>query len=554
MSTITYTSKILSILFRVILVLFGLIIVLTKENSLNILWYVFSIIPYLFIYVKTLFKNGIYSKIRLLNDYAFIFLFVWGKELDFLSIIYISLPIINSPNHSGEKKSFLLYVFYILSLFTINNFIWSWSFLTGVVMLCLINQISSLRYQYFNNITDLNNQIDIFLEKDLEINKTYKIYKDLIKALNSMKLLIGFKPNITQIACFRLVNKRVYLENSSEFIWSYSIDENLVTKYHEGINKDNYLGHIPLTIDGKDHNNNFFIFNKSKGQVYLFLFISNEPLNNKIGLIYLKGVLFSTTNRISRVIGIENSIKLENKKMLQDFKNKYFHIQNAEKAMHFIRNRFNTLDNFIEMSKDNISGNMDSEDLNIYKTELERLERNYKMLMERVKSILNKSDKPFSATKLEKKSLNYTFNLVRDTWLDYFSEFNVIINIDFNIREKHEIKINSDGFFILIADWISNIKKYSNQEQQVVFDENNDSFIITFVNNFHFEDKSEIDILMKDFNSTERDKILQRTSHGVLIMKSILEEMNVKGLIEVEEELLKLVLTFKKEENENCYI
>ena len=220
---VKYTSKILSILFRLVLILFGIILIIIKDNTFNFYYYLLAVIPYIVIYYKTLFKEGIYSKIRLLNDFTFILFFLWDKELDCLSIIYLSLPIINSPNHSGDKKSLLLYLFYILSLFAINNFEWSWSFLVMTLFLLIINQISSLRYEYINNIAELNNQIDKFLEKDLEINKTYKIYKDLIRALNSMKLLIGFKPNISQIACFRIVNKKVYLENSSEFIWSYSI-------------------------------------------------------------------------------------------------------------------------------------------------------------------------------------------------------------------------------------------------------------------------------------------------------------------------------------------
>lgn len=80
--------------------------------------------------------------------------------------------------------------------------------------------------------------------------------------------------------------------------------------------------------------------NKTKNEEYLFVFISDTPSSNKIGILYLKKILFSITNRIARVIGLENSIKSENKKMLQDFRNKYFQIQNSEKAMHFIRNRF----------------------------------------------------------------------------------------------------------------------------------------------------------------------------------------------------------------------
>lgn len=550
MSISKYTGKLLSILFRFILIIYAAIIVLNEQNIIKTYWYFILILPYVFIYLKTLLKDKWFSKIRLLNDFLFIIAILYGKDLIFLNIIFLSLPLINAPNHSGEKRSSLLYVFYIISFFVLNKFIWSGSFVVIALSLWSINGLSNLRFQYFKNISKLNEQIEKFLETDLQINKTYKIYRGLMKSLNSINLLIGFKPNISQIVCFRISEKRIYLENSSSFVWSHKIQESYVNKLRE--NKEKYFfSSIPLEINGKELLHNFFIFNKSKKQEYLFVFISSLPITNKFGIVYLKKLLASTTNRISRVIGIENSIRDENKKMLQDFRNKYFQIQNAEKAMHFIRNRFNTLDNFIEMSKDNLIGNMDDEDLAMYKTELDRLERNYKLLMERVKAILNKSDKPFSATKLESKSIDYTFNLIREIWLDYFQEFIVEIKIDLNLTKKYSTQINSDGFYILVADWISNLKKYSHSNEKVIFDETEDAFLIIFENKYNQESRQEIEALKNDFNSKERDKILQRTSYGIMIMKSILEEMNVGGEIEIDKNALRLILTLKKEQNEN---
>lgn len=550
MSIYNITGKFLSMFFRLILITFGIFILLQERNNFKIGWYILAIVPYLTIYFKTVFSDGISSKIRLINDFAFITFILYGKEINYLTIIFLSLPIINSPNYSGEKKSSLLYLCYIASFCIVNNFTWSWPFFGATLFLWAINYISNVREGFSNNVNKLNYQIESFLEKDLEINKTYKIYKGLMDSLNSIRVIIGFKPNISQIVCFNVTESRIYLENSSDFIWSYVIDAAEVKRIRE---KRNMQSSIPLEINGQENRFNFFILNESKNQEYLFLFISKEPVNNKVGIIYLQKILTSATNRISKVIGIESALKSENRRMLSDFRNKYFHIQNAEKAMHFIRNRFNTLDNFIEMSKDNISGNMDDEDLLMYKTELERLERNYKLLMERVTSILNKSDKPFSATKLENKSINYIFNLIRDIWLDYFPEFDPIIKIDFPDAEKSIIKINPDGFYILIADWISNLQKHSNAYQKVTFDETDEFYILSFANSFPPEKRPEIESLKNDFNSTERDKILQRTSYGILIMKSILEEMNVKGIIEVTDNL-ELVLTLKKEENENSDI
>lgn len=540
-----FTTKFLSILFRLVIICYSLILLFTEDNVFHYSWYLLAIVPYSIIYYKTLFEDRLYSKLRLLNDYIFIVFFAYGKEMGLNILIFTLLPIINSPNHSGEKKSYLLYFFHLISLTIINDFSWSWSFLVSTLPLFFINGIYRIKNQYSNSLSNLNNNIEEFLETDLKINKTYKIYGGLIKSLNSVNTVFD-KPDVKQIVCFSIIENKIYLENSSEFIWSYSIDEDVVNMYVALNPVEKYLENMPITINNKALNNNFFLYKESKGHKYLFIVITHKPLH-KLTVLYLKKILSSVTNRIARVIGAENEIKLEKKNMLKDFREKYFQIQNAEKAMHFIRNRFNTLDNFIEMSKDNISGKMDAEDLQIYATELDRLERNYKILMDRATSILNKSDKPFSAINLESKSINFVFNLIRETWLDYFDYFPAVININFELTEKQSTKVNFDGLYILISDWISNVNKYSAGFNNIEFSDDDESFIITFRNTYLIDYKDQIEVLKNDFNSTGRDKILQRTSHGVLIMKSILEEMGVKGKIIVNDNELNLVLTLKKE-------
>lgn len=546
-----FTNKSLSIFFRLIIIIFGIYIINYKNNYFENYWYYLAIIPYIFIYTNTLFKDGFSSKIRLINDYLFIIFLIYGKELDLVTITFILLPVINSPNHSGNKKSVLLYILFVLSIFILNNLKFSWTFIIITIAFRIINFITDSRNKYFENISKLNKEIELFLERELELRKSYKVYNGILNVLNNIKFLKFYKPNFSKIICFKIDKSKIIMENSSIFVWSYTIDDEFI---EEVINANDLealsYSNINLQINEIDCSKNFFLVNQTKNNKYIFVFVL-EDFSNILFNTYYISILQSITARISKVIGIENSIKNENKKMLVDFRKKYFHIQNAEKAMHFIRNRFNTLDNFIEMSKDNIKGKMDSEDLKLYSTELDRLDRNYKLLMGRVKTILDKSDKPFSATKLEDKSLNLLFSSIREVWLDFFETFNVEINIDINLIDNFTIKLNSDGLYILILDWIANLKKYSEKNEIVIFNETESHYIVVFRNQFKLENKKDVIELRDDFNSTERDKILQRTSHGILIMKSILEEMCVDGNIEVYEQNIELKLSFKKEQNEN---
>lgn len=545
------TYKILSIFFRLIIVLYAISIIYIKDNYFQTYWYYLAIIPYLGIFMLTLLKEGFWSKIRLLNDFIFIDFILYDKKIEFATFVFLMLPVINSPNHSGQKKSFLLYVFFISSLIFLTRFDFYFSFLFITLILYIINLITESRNKYYSNIDALNKSIDNFLEKELELKKTFKIYSGLLKTLNSIKFLKLYKPNFTNIICLKIDNNNINIENSATFVWSLKTEDDFIELVNDKTSKEDFdedlLSNINIEINHIQENNNFCLINETKKSKYVFLFIIDSNSNTVFNLYYIN-LLKSVTSRISRVVDLENSLKTENKKMLNDFRIKYFHVQNAEKAMHFIRNRFNTLDNFIEMSKDNINGKMDSEDLKMYKTELERLERNYNILMERVKTILNKSDKPFSAAQLENKTSNYLFNTVREIWLDYFDNFNFELNWDLNKIDLYTININPDGLYILLSDWIVNQKKYSSNEQIVLFKENDDFYDVIFRNNFQKELKNEILDLKDDFNSKGRDKILLRTSHGILIMKSILEEMNLQGLIEVyENHYIELKISFKKQ-------
>lgn len=444
-------------------------------------------------------------------------------------------------------SSVWLYIFFIISLYVLNKYKFDWSFIIVTTIFITINFIIDSRSRFFNNITSLNTEIEGFFEKELEIRKSYKVYDGILEVLNKIKVLVFYRPKFTDIICFKIIDDSIILENSSTFVWSYELDKKYLTDLMRENELDSYKhSNITLNLNGTDKSRNFILINETKKNKYVFMFII-EDSSNQLFNLYYTNLLQSITARISRVLDLENSIKDENKEILKIFIEKYFHMQNAEKAMHFIRNRFNTLDNFIEMSKDNIAGKMDDEDLKMYSTELQRLERNYDLLMKRVSSILNKPEKPFSAAQLESKSPNYLFSSLRDIWLDYFNEFDYELNWNISTIDNFLIQVNQDGLYILLTDWINNLKKYSNGNELVIFNEDENFLEVIFRNKYNKKAIDEIIDLKEDFNSKDRDRILKRTSHGVIIMKSILEEMLIKGKIKTDNENIDLILLFKKE-------
>ena len=134
-------KKSLSIFFRLIVILFGISIVSSRSNYFEIYWYFIAIIPYLIIYFSTLFKDGFISKVRLLNDYLFIIFILYDKGIDYTTICFLLLPIINSPNHTGSKKSIWLYILFIISLYVLNHYQFDWSFIIVTLVFVTINFI-----------------------------------------------------------------------------------------------------------------------------------------------------------------------------------------------------------------------------------------------------------------------------------------------------------------------------------------------------------------------------------------------------------------------------
>lgn len=78
------TSKLLSVAYRLLLLILSMTIIVTADqNHFEVYWYFIVAIPYLGVYFYTVLKEGIYSIIRLLNDFIFIGFVIYGKTLSF---------------------------------------------------------------------------------------------------------------------------------------------------------------------------------------------------------------------------------------------------------------------------------------------------------------------------------------------------------------------------------------------------------------------------------------------------------------------------------------
>lgn len=121
-----HQRRIISIGFRVVLSVYAIFLLFFKTTTLQWYYYLGIFIVYLVFYSLLYTKDKYLSILRLLNDYAFITLILWKlPDFDIYSWTLLFAPILNCQNHSGEKRSILLYIIPIgIIAFILQKFTW----------------------------------------------------------------------------------------------------------------------------------------------------------------------------------------------------------------------------------------------------------------------------------------------------------------------------------------------------------------------------------------------------------------------------------------------
>ncbi len=523
--------KINSILFRLVLVGYCYLIILSQSNLFNILVYIGVTILYLFLFVK--FDKR--DKLRLLNDFLFINFVLMGKDpSQILIFTLIILPIINSINFSGTKKSIALYVYttvtYILLICYHNSeadgdFILKNLFpLASIIFLWLINGYTELRLKIRVFREELNATVDNFYLKKEEIKRPHKIYKQLINVIHKNTKKI----KIDDIICFTIHSikaDKLVITNGSSFIWSFSIkEENII----EEIRSKKSIMNVKLILDGQEKYNNLLIYSKVEDQEYIYAIISSTPLP----VYYLVIGFFNRT--LEPAFKKISNILLSEKK-LQDFRNEEInrlsersqYVNRANKTMHYIRNRLGPFSNLIKMLEnfDSITEEKKSsfKELIFKEAETSRNELNH--ITERANNMLEKSNNPFVYTKLDDISIERVFTILKRNVYSFFPNIEINVTIDPK-EEKKFVKLNEEGFELFLSDWLNNMLKYKREFVECQFTVSESALEINFSND-HRLSKQDLDKLINDLMSDDRNEIMRRTTHGLYTIKLTLEDMNI---------------------------
>lgn len=538
--------RINSVLFRIVLSCYAIFIVIIEENIFNNWLYGIVISTYFVLYIILLKK----PVLRLTNDFLFIGLILVGKNPnESYNYLLMLLPIINSINFSGDKKSPLLYVYsFILYITLICQFKQSHTELSNltnikyiipILFLWVINIYTTLRVKIRNFRESLNDVVDSFYLKKEYIKRPHKIYNEIIEAIHKHLN----KELIISLYCFTPLNgneNKLIIVNGSSFLWKYEFKNKDILKK---LREKKILVNEEILIEEQPNNLNLILYSQVEDQEYFFVFITNSNVPIYYMIIGFFRTLAPAFSKISKVLLSEKRLQEVRNEELQRLTESSLYVNRANKTMHFIRNRLSPFSNLLKMldNLETVPTEKSKAFEELLKGEKERTKIELKNIVNRANDMLEKSNNPFIYTTVVPISIQRIYTILKRIFAIYFPEIVITINITPDGIKRYS-NLNEEGFEIFLSDWINNMKKYKKSHVSSHFHLENELLSISFKND-HNNTPDEINKMIDDLTSNDRNEIMKRTTHGLFTIKSTLEDMKVPFEIKNETEQNEIIFT-----------
>lgn len=561
-------KKIISIIYRIVLVILSMYIIFKVENIFNIYIYIFITCMYVFIYFKI--NRKINGLARLILDYGYIIFILFDKELfTFPSIVLFLLPFINSPNHTSKYKniSVLFSISYLtfLVLYTSNShykqnidesiFV---DLFFCLLIISILVYLEYLRSLFIKEILEGYKKIDKIDFDKSRASNIPNIYAKIIEVLNNELLEKYYiRSKISFITCISLEKEELNILNSSRFIFDLKLDNASVQKMYQIDKNNSMLYNLKFRIDEKDFEEKNIVFNINyKNKRYYFLLFFNENFKQPNFFIraiigdYLKPLF----KKILLTISLEEHIrvtKLNNmKKILSEMK----YVSTTNKSLHTLNNQFTPIKTYFTMLNDYENNeSLDKIELNkMIKKQKITAENSFKRIISLSEYLLNKNLNPFAVKNLTNIKLKVLYMILKPIWIEEFTDGQIFFELgENNSLEEIVIHSNIDLFEILFIDIVQNMKKYSKKDTSIVyFIYQNGMISIVFKNEVNFSPK-ERKTLIKEiqlFNNGDKLQLLLKKGHGFSNIKEIITNLGIMCQINLNENIFETTIKIKEKE------
>lgn len=541
-------SKILiSLVFRLIIVLFAIYILISQSNQNFFSHYVYVIIivAYMYIYIKTLENQK--SNLRLINDFFFIGLVLLGKDLTIISnLAFVFLPFFNAPNHTQKNRNVLflsgitcITLFFLTFFNNLESFTYEYiDILVSLSIITLIIYFEQKRSFFFNKLLEVFELIDEKVTPSNKITNIHEVLKKTIDIYNNDILKNIFNSNtiLKSIICINITSY-INIRTGTLFVKKVNLDDSDIKKLK---NADNYavIENIEIKYDDETSKETIVIKIMQNRKSFYFILVFNDTKNLKnIFLRYLVTDFFLPIFKktVHRMI-YESKIRSTSRKQLSKLVNNLDYVTTTNNSLHYLRNKFGPIQTYFDLLNkyDVIENEGQKSGLNkLIERERSNAERAIIEIQNRANYILDKSNNPFEVKNLQDMKTKHVWMIVIDSWKFIFKNDNeVVTNISDEDLNQYTYSINSMLFDILITDIIINMKKYSYGSCTMnisLINETKDLLII-FKNQLDSEDKDKMAMfrkLVKHFNDDNRYEINRSSTHGFSQIKEMSHRLNM---------------------------
>ncbi len=546
---------IISIFYRIVIFIYAIIILCSNENCFEWYWYVFGFFLYWFIFIQCFRKQTILSKVRFFNDYLLLFFILYGKDLSKLdNAIFLILPIFNSYNHTGSRNFIITILLYLIPGLGIWYFS-KLSFLEVLIpflSLIIINTFFYVRNMVIQSNERLNQSFEKYYIDGKDIGRAHRILKNFIK-IHSEESYSKIFVNISHIVCFKLVDEKIYLINSSNFIIKWKIEE---SDFVSRLMEKKQFKNIAVKIDDWDTTYNRVYKITLNTHIYCFLIVFDKNPFQIFYELYAQKILLPVLKRMGQVIITESDIKNEKRKLLNQIKSKLEYVDLSANAIHFLNNKLNPLSLYFQLvdqlPKLEPGSEQYMETEKIMNESFNDAKANFAPAMERISMVMNSGNGPLAESEYEEVKLQRLFVIIRGMLLE-----NKLGNpeelIFFNWQKEDldfVIKLNIPFMEFVFEEIFINIKKHNGGFMQVVFNRNENQIYVEFVNNisgFGDVDLTLLDRYIRDFNNENMSEILRRGIKGLRLLKQFLQQLQLTHIMYRNNDLLKTKIFFKNE-------
>jgi len=544
-------KKIFSILFRLLLTLLSIFIIQSQDNSFPYWIYYLVIIIYLAIFFYFFLKDSWFQSLcRLVNDYALITFVLYQKDLFLIpNYVLVVLPVVNAPNHSGRKSS-LLYPILIVVIGFLSGWEINWDLIIPIMILGLINVFRHYRSQVLDAKNDLVNLIEQFFTSEYEFRKFHNVYDlilDHIKSIKYMKNMFS----IDVLVCFLVKNNRLLLLNSSKFIRYFEIDKE--QELIEELEARGTCDDFSIKLMENSFHDNLFVMSKDEEMTLVFSIILHDDSTSPIGRSLLRYFFKPISHHLFKIIKHHTKIRSSLAKQQSRIRKQQQYVLKSMNAMHYVRNKLTPIKTYLnldEIEKAVIETNDEIIKSTFYNKKENALKQSKNQLdniVQRADFILEKSDNPFIIQNTSQHKINTLFSLIRFNWMSFFDDQNFKMDFQETFPDVH-VYYNAEVIEIVLADVMSNMNKYGTEPELTILELDTD---ITFffknrISTNKVKDITYFKRIAKSYNSDESWEINKRTTHGLTLIKSYLNQMSIHSEIVLENSYFIFKMRFAK--------